>query len=248
MKKIIPLIMMLCCFTVNAAEKITVFAAASLTDVMENISQLYRQSHPDTDIVFSFASSSALARQIEQGAPADIFMSADQQWMDYLLDRNLAKNKETLLKNTLVLIAPKTSPINNVIIDQHTDWSTLLPAGSHLAVGDPDHVPAGVYAKASLTHLGAYSRLESQLARANNVRAALMLVEMDEAPLGIVYSTDAQVSNKVKIVGEFPADSFDAIEYPISLLNDSAPSQAFYTFLKSPQAKAVFEKYGFVTL
>ncbi|WP_392560540.1 molybdate ABC transporter substrate-binding protein [Orbus mooreae] len=229
-----------------SAEKVTVFAAASLTNAMQDISAAYQETHPDSDIVFSFASSSVLARQIEQGAAADIFMSADQKWMDYLIERDLAKNKETLLKNSLVLIAPLSSKLDHVTIDRNTDWSTILPQNEKMAVGDPDHVPAGLYAKASLTNLGVFDKLEPQLAPASNVRDALMFVERDETVLGIVYSTDAKVSQKVKIIGEFPADSFEAIEYPVTLLTDSAAAKDFYQFLTTPEAKAIFAQYGFV--
>jgi len=231
----------------TATEKVLVFAAASLTNAMQDISMLYKTSHQDSDIIFSFASSSVLARQIEQGAPADIFMSADQKWMNYLIERNLAKNKETLLKNSLVLIAPITSKLNQVAINSSTNWNAILPHNERMAVGDPDHVPAGLYAKESLTHLGVFKKLERQLAPASNVRDALMLVERGEAALGIVYSTDAKISEKVKIVGEFPADTFEPIEYPIALLTNNAAAKDFYHFLKTPQALAIFEKYGFVT-
>lgn len=231
----------------NAAEKVMVFAAASLTNAMQDISTLYQTQHQDSEIVFSFASSSVLARQIEQGAPADIFMSADQKWMDYLVDRHLASNKETLLKNSLVLIAPTSSKLDQVTINNTTDWQVILPHNEKMAVGDPDHVPAGLYAKESLTNLGVFNQLEPQLARASNVRDALMLVERGEAVLGIVYSTDAKVSQNVKIIADFPADSFKPIEYPVTLLTHSNSAKTFYDFLKSSQAKVIFEKYGFVT-
>ncbi|QIQ21747.1 molybdate ABC transporter substrate-binding protein [Zophobihabitans entericus] len=245
MKKLIGIIAVLFCLNVNAEQKVTVFAAASLTNAMEDIGKLYEQQNQDTKIVFSFASSSTLARQIEQGAPVDIFMSADQKWMDYLIEKNIVKQKETLLKNSLVLITAADSTLTDVTINKQTDWSQLLPTGERLAVGDPDHVPAGLYAKESLTNLGVYSKLEPQLARANNVRAALTLVELQETPIGIVYSTDAKVSNKVKIIGEFPADTFASIEYPVALLNKDA--EGFYNFLQTDLAKAVFDQYGFVT-
>lgn len=250
MKKLTQLIVaisvMLMSLSAVSAEKVTVFAAASLTNAMQDIANVYKDSHPDSNIVFSFASSSVLARQIEQGAAADIFMSADQTWMDYLVERHIAENKETLLKNSLVLIAPLSSKLDHVTIDRNTDWSIILPANEKMAVGDPDHVPAGLYAKASLTNLGVFDKLEPQLAPASNVRDALMFVERGETVLGIVYSTDAKVSQKVKIVGEFPADSFEAIEYPVSLLTDSAAAKDFYQFLTTPEAKTIFAQYGFI--
>lgn len=232
-------------FSALATQKVTVFAAASLTNAMQDIATAYKAEHQDAEIVFSFASSSVLAKQIEQGAPADIFMSADQKWMTYLIDHQLTKNKEDLLKNSLVLIAPKQAKIDQVDINKDTNWQAILPKGERLAIGDPQHVPAGLYAKESLTHLGVYDKLTPQFAPASNVRDALMLVERNEAALGIVYSTDAKVSDKVKIVGTFPADTFESIEYPITMLKSEAND--FYQYLKSPQAKAIFEKYGFIT-
>lgn len=231
----------------TATEKVLVFAAASLTNAMQDISTLYKADHKESDVVFSFASSSVLAHQIEQGAPADIFMSADQNWMDYLIDHKLVKNKEILLKNSLVLIAPIASKLDHVTINSSTDWNTLLPQDEKMAVGDPDHVPAGLYAKESLTNLGVFKQLEPKLAPASNVRDALMLVERGEAALGIVYSTDAKISDKVKIIGKFPADSFAPIEYPITLLTDNTSAKDFYQFLTMPQSLAIFKKYGFVT-
>lgn len=232
-------------YCATATEKVMVFAAASLTNAMQDISTAYKAEHKDADIVFSFASSSVLAKQIEQGAPADIFMSADQKWMTYLIERKLANNKEDLLKNALVLIAPKQSKLDKVEINTTTNWDAILPKGERIAVGDPEHVPAGLYAKESLTNLGVFYKLTPQFAPASNVRDALMLVERNEAVLGIVYSTDAKISDKVKIVGTFPSDTFKSIEYPITLLKPEAKD--FYQYLKSAQAKAIFEKYGFVT-
>ena len=242
---IIAITTLISTFTTQAVEKVTVFAAASLTNAMQDIASEYKTDHENVDIVFSFASSSVLAKQIQQGAPADIFMSADQKWMTYLIENKLVKDKEDLLKNALVLIAPVESKLDKVVIDVNTNWSEILPKGERLAIGDPDHVPAGLYAKESLTHLGVFDKLAPQFASASNVRDALMLVERSEAALGIVYSTDAKVSNKVKIVGVFPAETFTSIEYPVTLLKPEAKD--FYQYLKSPQAKTIFEKYGFVT-
>ena len=249
MKKIIGVLLSLATLFVSlstsASQKITVFAAASLTNAMQEIATSYQTEHQDSEIVFSFASSSVLAKQIEQGAPADIFMSADQKWMDYLIEHKVATDKQNLLKNGLVLIAPKQSKLENVEINANTNWQAILPKGERLAVGDPDHVPAGLYAKESLTNLGVFDKLLPQMAPASNVRDALMLVERNEAALGIVYSTDAKVSDKVKIIGSFPADTFKSIEYPITLLK--ADATEFYQYLNSEKAKAIFQKYGFIT-
>ena len=231
----------------QAAEKITVFAAASLTNALQDIALDYQKTHP-VEIVSSYASSSVLARQIEQGAPADLFISADQQWMDYAAAKQqiIPSSRYTLLGNDLVLIAPAKAGAAKVTLNKQTNWTSLL-AGERLAVGDPDHVPAGIYAKEALQSLGAWAALEPKLARANNVRAAMALVERGEAPYGIVYGSDAVVSDKVKVAGTFPADSHKPVEYPMAMVKDhqTAAVSAFYDYLKGPQAAAVFTHYGF---
>lgn len=230
-----------------AAEKITVFAAASLTNALQEIATEY-QKIQGIEVVSSFASSSTLARQIQQGAPADIFIAADQQWMDYAIGKQLmvAETRYTLLGNELVLIAAKSAKQDKIDINQQTDWVKLLN-GSRLAVGDPDHVPAGIYAKEALQHLGAWGALEPQLARANNVRSAMVLVERGEALLGIVYGSDAVASDKVKVVGIFPEQSHQPVEYPMAIVKQrQTPAvTAFYEYLKGPQATAIFERFGF---
>ncbi|CAM3443416.1 MULTISPECIES: molybdate ABC transporter substrate-binding protein [Yersinia] len=230
-----------------AAENITVFAAASLTNALQDISSQYHKEK-DVDVVASYASSSTLARQIEQGAPADLFISADQQWMDYAIDKKqiVDNTRYTLLGNKLVLIAPKDSKIDKVSIDKQTEWKKLLDGG-RLAVGDPDHVPAGIYAKEALEYLGAWTTLSPEMARANNVRSAMALVERAEAPLGIVYGSDAIASNKVKVVGVFPEQSHKPVEYPMAIVkgHENATVSAFYDYLKGPEAAAVFKRYGF---
>jgi len=236
-------------FTVQAqaADKITVFAAASLTNAMQDIAAQY-QKEKGVQVVSSFASSSTLARQIEQGAPADLFISADQQWMDYSIKKQqiVENTRYTLLGNELVLIAAKASKIDKVDISDKTEWTKLL-GDSRLAVGDPDHVPAGIYAKEALQKLGAWTTLEPKLARASDVRAAMALVEREEAPLGIVYGSDALASQKVKVVGVFPASSHKPVEYPMAIVkgHENAEVTAFYDYLKTPAASAVFKHYGF---
>jgi len=229
-----------------AADKITVFAAASLTDALQKIASQYEQGK-DVQIVSSFASSSTLARQIEQGAPADLFISADQQWMDYAIDKKTMESSSrfTLLGNDLVLVAPAAHP-QPVSISKTTDWKSLLK-GQRLAVGDPDHVPAGIYAKEALEKLGAWEQLEPVMARGNSVRAALALVERDETPYGIVYGSDAVASKKIVVVGTFPEDSHKPVEYPMAIVKDhkNAAVTAFYDYLKSPQAAEIFKQYGF---
>lgn len=231
----------------TAENKVTVFAAASLTNAMQEIAKNYQKDHK-VDIVSSFASSSTLARQIEQGAPANLFISADQQWMDYAQNKQqiVADTRYTLLGNELVLVAPKDSAQGTIKIDKQTNWTSLLK-GQKLAVGDPDHVPAGIYAKEALQNLGAWDQLSPVMARANDVRAALALVERQEAPLGIVYGSDVLSSKGVKVVGIFPEDSHKPVEYPMALIkdNDTQAAKAFYAYLKTPAAAAVFKQYGF---
>ena len=230
-----------------AAGNVTIFAAASLTNALQDIAAQY-QKEKQVDVVASYASSSTLARQIEQGAPADLFISASQQWMDYAIDKQqiVANTRYTLLGNTLVLIAPQDSKIDSVVIDKKTDWKKLLDGG-RLAVGDPDHVPAGIYAKESLEHLDAWAVLAPEMARANNVRSAMALVERAEAPLGIVYGSDAIASNKVKVVGTFSEASHKPIEYPMAIVkgHENQNVNDFYDYLKSPQATEIFKIYGF---
>lgn len=233
-----------------AAENITVFAAASLTNALQDIASEYEKGN-DVKIVSSFASSSTLARQIEQGAPADLFISADQQWMDYASEKKTIDtgSRVTLLGNDLVLVAPTESKPQPVNISKTTDWKSLLK-GQRLAVGDPDHVPAGIYAKEALQNLGAWDQLSPLMARSNSVRAALALVERNETPYGIVYGSDAIASKKVTVVGIFPKESHKPVEYPLAIVTDhnNARVKAFYDYLKGPEAVAVFKKYGFAPL
>ena len=229
--------------------KITVFAAASLTNAMQDIAAEYKKEK-NVDVVSSFASSSTLARQIEAGAPADLFISADQKWMDYAVDKKAidTATRQTLLGNSLVVVAPKASEQKAFTIDNNTHWTTLLNGG-RLAVGDPDHVPAGIYAKEALQKLGAWETLSPKLAPAEDVRGALALVERNEAPLGIVYGSDAVASKGVKVVGTFPEDSHQKVEYPIAIIDGhkNATVSAFYDYLKGPQASEIFKRYGFTT-
>ncbi|MEM6159963.1 molybdate ABC transporter substrate-binding protein [Erwinia sp. P6884] len=230
-----------------AADKITVFAAASLTNALGEIAAQY-QKDKKVEIVSSFASSSTLARQIEQGAPADLFISADLQWMDYATEKNTMDkaSRYTLLGNDLVLIAPVENHPQPVAITAKTDWKNLLK-GQRLSVGDPDHVPAGIYAKEALQNLGAWDTLSPVLARGNSVRAALALVERNETPYGIVYGSDAVVSKKVTVVGVFPEASHRPVKYPMAMVKGHASPvvTAFYHYLKGPEAAAVFKRYGF---
>jgi molybdate transport system substrate-binding protein len=225
---------------------IVVFAAASLTDALEEIDAGYTKQ---TGVVVkeSFAASSTLARQIEAGAPAQMFISADTKWMDYLAGKGLIGVQTTLLGNALALIAPADAPLGPRSIGPGLDWLKLLGADGRLAVGDPDHVPAGIYAKESLQHLGVWNELEPRLARAEDVRGALALVERADAPLGIVYVTDARVSTKVKIVGVFPPASHSPIVYPAAILkgSDTPSVQNYFHYLRGSQARTIFARFGF---
>ncbi len=232
---------------------ITVFAAASTTNAVTDIAALYEMDHL-VKIRLSFASSSTLAKQIENGAPADIFLSANPKWMDYLAEKDMivTATRRNLLGNRLVLIVPKDSPIERLQVDAGLDLAGILKDG-RLSMGDPDHVPAGMYGKNALTHLGLWDAIADRLARAKDVRAALVLVERGECPLGQVYATDAAISEKVRVAGVFPDESHPPIVYPAALVKQGTGGQAnsgpealsFLDFLQSDPAVRVFEKYGF---
>ena len=231
----------------SAEAKVTVFAAASMTDTLKQVAEDYKKVNPKEEVVFSFASSSTLAKQIEEGAPADIFISASGKWMKYLSEKDLTvKDTEKLLvSNELVLIANKDSKLQNVDIAKG-EWIKQLN-NSYLSVGDPAHVPAGQYAEEALTKLNLWDQVKDKLARGKDVRAALALVERAEAPLGIVYATDAKVSKDVKTVGVFPQDSYKPADYPVAILKDhkNAETEAFLKYLESDAAKKVYVQYGF---
>jgi molybdate transport system substrate-binding protein len=234
----------------SAQEKaITVFAAASMKNALDEASAAYTKQS-GVKVVASYAASSALAKQIEQGAPAEVFVSADLQWMDYVANKKLIKDdsRVNLLGNKLVLIAPKDSKISNVTIGPGFDLAKLAGDG-RVTTGDVRAVPAGIYAKQALEKLGAWAAVQPKMAMAENVRAALVLVARGEAPLGIVYETDAKVEPGVKIVGAFPDDSHPPIIYPVALTVNAKPDAiAYLAYLRTPAAKAVFEKYGFTVL
>jgi len=228
-----------------ASETITVFAAASLKDALDANVKAFREQSGDR-VVVSYAASSALAKQIEAGAPADIFISADLDWMDYLEQRKLIKRdtRRNLLRNRLVLIAPADSKVSLDIVPGFP-LAKLLGNG-RLAMADPDAVPAGKYGKAALEALGVWKDVQSKVAAAENVRAALVLVGRGEAPFGIVYRTDAAVDPKVRVVGTFPEESHPPIIYPIALTASAKPAaKTFLDWLGRPEARAIFQRYGF---
>jgi molybdate transport system substrate-binding protein len=227
-------------------KSLTVFAAASMKNALDEIDAAYT-AKSGVKITVSYAASSALAKQIEQGAPADVFISADTDWMDYAASKKTINesSRVNLLGNSIVLIAPRDTKVDNVSIGPGFDLAKLSGDG-RIATGDVKSVPVGKYAKAALEKLGSWQAAESKFAMADSVRAALTLVARGEAALGIVYSTDAKVEPGVKIVGTFPADSHPAILYPVAATTTAKPEASDYlAFLRSTAAKTIIEKYGF---
>jgi molybdate transport system substrate-binding protein len=229
------------------ADTLTIFAAASLKNALDDVQAEWKKSG-GSPTTASYASSSTLAKQIEQAAPADIFISADAQWMDYLDRKGLIQPAHDLLGNRLVLVAGKDSRAE-IDIKPGFDLAKALDEG-RLAVGDPSNVPAGIYAKEALTKLGVWASVETRLAPAADVRAALALVSRGEAPLGIVYETDAKVDQNVRIVAVFPEECHAAIRYPVAVVKASKNADAakFVAYLSSPAAQAIFTRYGFAVL
>jgi molybdate transport system substrate-binding protein len=232
-------------FAADSEQAITVFAAASLTNALQDLGDAFTK---DTSIPvrFSFAASSALARQIENGARADVFFSADLEWMDYLQARNLiqAASRHDLLGNQLVLIAPVDSRIN-LKIAPHFALAGAL-GKSRLATGDPDSVPVGRYAHEALANLGVWDQVAPRLVRADSVRAALAFVDRGEAALGIVYATDAMIDKNVRVVDVFPADSHMPIIYPAALTNGAGTNAGkFLAYIRGPAGDLAFRRYGF---
>jgi molybdate transport system substrate-binding protein len=227
---------------------LTVFGAASLTNVLQDLGDAFTKE-TSIPVKFSFAASSTLARQIENGAPADVFMSADADWMDYLQARHLIQegSRHDVVGNRLVLIAPATSTLQLKIAP---DFALAAALGkAHLATGDPAAVPVGRYAEAALTKLGVWAQVQDRIVRADSVRSALTFVDHGEAPLGIVYETDALIDKNVRVVDVFPADTHPPIVYPVALTRGAKPAAAqFLTFISSAAAAQTFKAYGFVPL
>jgi molybdate transport system substrate-binding protein len=228
--------------------EVVVFAAASTTNALTEIGQAYatdKLGHIKT----SFASSSTLAKQIGNGAPADLYLSANQKWMDYLEEKNLLVkgSRVDLLSNRIVLIAPVDSSIKTIKIVAGFSLTDYLGTEDRFAMGDPEHVPAGMYGQQALENLGVWNEVKQRVAPMKDVRAALVLVERAEAPLGLVYATDAAISKKVRVVGTFPPQSHPPIVYPVAVVAGGKRDAAakFLNFLKTPAARAVFVKYGF---
>jgi molybdate transport system substrate-binding protein len=228
----------------KAQTTLTVFAAASLTDSMKQVADAYK-AKSGTSVALSFGGSNTLAQQIDQGANADIFMSADTQWMGFLAKNNRidAASAKNLLGNRLVLIGG--SDAKPVTIAPKFNLAGALGSG-RLAMANPQSVPAGIYGKAALTALRVWDSVSAKIAAAENVRAAMQFVSRGEAPYGIVYETDAKMDPGVHVVAAFPENSHPPIVYPVALTKTApAPAKAFMAFLAGPEAKAIFEKAGF---
>jgi molybdate transport system substrate-binding protein len=229
------------------ADDVLVFAAASLTDALNEIGQSFKAA-TGHGVRPSYAASSTLAKQIEQGAPAQIFISADLKWMDYLAERKLviAGSRANLLGNALVLVAPADGKTGKVALGPQTDIAALAGEG-RIATGNPDSVPVGLYFRQAMERAGQWPRVDPKIARTDSVRSALAFVERGEAALGVVYATDAAVSQKVTVIGTFPDGMHDPIVYPAALVagQDSPASRAFLAFLGNSAATGIFVKYGF---
>ncbi|MBI5165727.1 MAG: molybdate ABC transporter substrate-binding protein [Magnetospirillum sp.] len=229
------------------AQEVTVFAAASLTNAVTEVAEAYAAKGLGK-VKASYASSSTLAKQIENGAPAHLFIAADRDWMDYLAARGRidAGSRVDILGNALVLIAPAESALGAVRLAPATSLAKLAGDG-RIATGDPDHVPAGKYARQAFEALGQWTEIAPKLARADSVRAALALVERGEVPLGVVYATDAAASKTVKVIATFPATLHAPIVYPAALVAgpDNRTARAFLAFIAGAEAKRVFARHGF---
>lgn len=229
-------------------QELLIFAAASLSNSLDEIGTAYTQK-TQQHVKFSYAASSALARQLEAGSRADVFVSADLEWMDYMQARNLIdrSTRRNLLGNRLVLVAPADSKIELKIAPGFAVGAALGSNG-RLATGDPESVPVGKYARSALTSLGVWNDVADRLVRADNVRSALAFIARGETPLGIVYETDAKVERRVRIIDFFPEDSHPPIVYPVAVTANARPAaRQFIEFLQSSPAQEAFKKYGFQT-
>jgi molybdate transport system substrate-binding protein len=246
---LVGLLVMVCCAAASAADRpLTVFAAASLRESLDNVEQAW-EATGHQKVVVSYAASSALAKQIEQDAPADIFISADSEWMDYLQDRKLIEpaSRFVLVRNALVLIAPATSLLQS--LDPTKKDAVLAALGSgRFAVAETSSVPAGRYARQALEKLGLWNDLSTRLAQGENVRATLEYVARGDTPLGIVYLTDARAEPRVKVLAVFDEKTHEKILYPAArtVAAEPKPAAEFLAFLRSKQAVAIFRGAGFV--
>ena len=248
-KRLLTAALAILAFQVSAQDSIKVYAASSMTNVVNELISEFEKNH-DIDVTPVYASTSSLVRQIERGAPADVFIAANEKWMTHLVDRGYVSgdNVTNWAGNELVLISSESdkTDYSQFRLDDTTTWQATLQ-GERLAVGNIMSVPAGIYAKESLEALKVWQSVRTRLAPSNNVRMALALVERQEAILGIVYKTDAMLSNDVSIVDTFPVSSHTPIRYPVAKLNGSESTQAFYTFMQGGFSKSVLDRYGFNT-
>ncbi len=235
----------------SSVAQVRVLAASSMTNVLTDIAKEFERDQ-GIKVQLVFAGSSSLARQIDQGAPADLYISANTKWADYLVEHKVVSDSdiEVLARNQLVVIgsrdddeADHTDGVAN--IELHTWWESKLN-GDRLSMGNPSAVPAGIYAKQALENLGIWPYVSNSIAPTNNVRVALTLVARQEAPLGIVYATDANISDSVMVLGEFPLESYDDIEYPLVKLNNDAETQSLMDFLLSSRSTAILVEHGFI--
>ncbi|MDL2291196.1 molybdate ABC transporter substrate-binding protein [Desulfovibrio sp. OttesenSCG-928-F20] len=233
---------------VAAQPDLVIFAAASTTDAVNALTALY-DIQGKGKVSASFASSSTLAKQIEQGAPAAVFLSANIKWMDYLEEKGLLAggSRKNLLRNRIALVVPASSPARAFKLTEQTDLTALLGKDGRLAVGDPAHVPVGMYGKQALEKLGLWEQVKDRLAPTKDVRAGLALVEQGEASLGLVYESDAAASPKVRLISVFPEDSHPEVVYPVAAVAGKQEEAArnFIDFLSTPEAIAIFKQYGF---
>jgi molybdate transport system substrate-binding protein len=232
-------------------QTVTVFAAASLKTALDDVAAEWRKETGKTARL-SYAASGPLAKQIEAGAPADIFISADVPWMDYAAERKLikAETRRNLLGNALVLVAPADSKAQPMEIGAQTDFNALLGRDGRLVMGEPRSVPAGAYAQKALTSLGLWDKVKERVAQTESVRATLLFVARGEAPLGIVYRSDAHAEPKLKVLGTFPDSSHSPIVYPIAIIaaSNNPDAKAFYDYLATPAASAIFKRESFDVL
>lgn len=243
----LALLALLACTAARAEEPVRVFAAASLTNALNDVAVQWRRTgHPQPRL--AFGATSTLAKQLEAGAPADLFASADVKWMEYLDQRGRIDNatRANLLGNTLVLIAPRG---RRFPVKMQKDFRIADAFAGRLCTGETDVVPVGMYAKQSLQALGWWSSLQSRIVGTDDVRTALAFVERGECGAGIVYATDARISDKVAVIATFPAGTHAPIIYPFALVANARPqARAFLHYLRTPEASAIFERHGFAVL
>lgn len=248
MKKLVVALALYSVCNLLQAETVKIYAAASLTNAIGDIAQIYEKQYPKTNVVTVFGASSALAKQIEAGAKSDLFFSADVDWMNYLVDQKIIhKNKVTSqLLNQLVVISPKNL---NISFKAQPSFNFAQAFKGHLCTGQMESVPVGKYAKQSLTQLNWLQSLKGRIVGTDDVRSSLAFVERGECEVGIVYKTDALISQKVNIIGVLPESSHQPIVYPLALTQQgekNADAIQFERFIKnSPQARIIFQKYGF---